>query len=95
MYNIKRGSNMNFFYDIKELGKELNPIFSKLREKVRLSANADKHYSGKIDITEVLKPFTHLTLDDKYKIIASDSAITAILQGKTYKHLPIWDKKKQ
>ena len=61
---------MKFSYNIKALEKELNPIFGKLMEKVQLSANADKHYSGKIDITEILKPFTHLTLDDKYKIIA-------------------------
>ena len=41
------------------------------------------------------KGITLKNIPDKYKIIASDSAITAILQGKTYKHLPIWDKKKQ
>lgn len=64
---------MKFFYDIKKLEKELNTIFSKLIEKVQLSANADKHHSGKIDITEILKPFTHLTLDDKYKLIAYSS----------------------
>ena len=64
---------MKFSYNIKALEKELNPIFGKLMEKVQLSANADKHYSGKIDITEILKPFTHLTLDDKYKIIAYSS----------------------
>ena len=64
---------MKFSYNIKALEKELNSIFSKLREKVQLSANADKHYSGKIDITEILKSFTHLTLDDKYKIIAYSS----------------------
>ena len=69
---------MNFSYNIKALEKELNPIFSKLREKVQLSANANKHTSGKVDITEILNPFTHLTLDDKYKIIALFSQIYGI-----------------
>jgi hypothetical protein len=41
------------------------------------------------------KGLTLKDIPDKYKKIASDSAITAILQGKTYKHLPIWDKKTQ
>lgn len=31
----------------------------------------------------------------KYKKIASDSAILAIMYNKTYKHLPMWDKHKQ
>lgn len=31
----------------------------------------------------------------KYKNIASDNAILAIFYGKTYKHLPIWNKKEQ
>ena len=64
---------MKFFYDIKALEKELNPIFCKLTEKVQLSAKADKHYSSKVEITEILKPFKHLTLDDKYKLIAYSS----------------------
>lgn len=64
---------MNFSYDIKELETRLNPIYIKLMKKVQLSANADKHYSGKIDITEILNPFTHLTFDEKYKIIAYSS----------------------
>lgn len=34
-------------------------------------------------------------IPDKYKKIASDSAINAILYGKTYKHLPIWNKKEK
>ena len=37
--------------------------------------------------------YTLTTIPQKYKDIASDSAITAILYGKTYKHLPIWNKK--
>ena len=41
---------MKFSYNIKALEKEFNPIFSKLREKVQLSANANKHYLGKVDI---------------------------------------------
>ena len=64
---------MNFYYDIKELETRLNPIYIKLMEKVQLSANADKRYSGKVDITEILKPFTHITLDDNYKLIAYSS----------------------
>lgn len=34
-------------------------------------------------------------IPDKYKKIASDSAIAAIIYNKTYKHLPKWDKKTQ
>ena len=64
---------MNFSYVIKKLEYEINPIFIKLTEKVQLYAKADKHYSGKVEITEILKPFTHITLDDKYKIIAYSS----------------------
>lgn len=64
---------MNFSYDIKKLEYDLNPIFIKLSEKVQLSAKADKHYPGKVEITEILKPFSHITLDEKYKIIAYSS----------------------
>ena len=64
---------MDFSYDVKALEKVLNPIFKKLMEKVQLSANADKHYSGKVEITEILKPFNHITLDEKYKLIAYSS----------------------
>ncbi len=64
---------MNFFYDIKKLEYELNPIFIKLMREIHSSANADKHYSGKVEITEILKPFNHITLDEKYKIIAYSS----------------------
>ena len=39
--------------------------------------------------------YTLKDIPQKYKDIASDSAITAILYGKTYKHLPIWNKKTQ
>lgn len=34
-------------------------------------------------------------IPDKYKKLASESAITAILYGRSYKHLPIWSKKEQ
>lgn len=64
---------MNFFYDVKKLEKELNPIYIKLMNKVQLAANADRHYSGEVEITELLKPFAHITLDEKYKIIAYSS----------------------
>ena len=73
---------MNFFYDIKKLEKELNPIYVELMEKVQLSATADKYYSGKVEITEILKPFTHLTLDAKYKIIAYSSSEIHGVYGK-------------
>lgn len=64
---------MKIFYDIKKLENELNPIYIGLMEKVMQSCNADKHYSGKVEITDILKPFTHITLDEKYKIIAYSS----------------------
>lgn len=64
---------MNFSYDIEKLENELNPIFIKLMKEVELSAIVDKHQSGKVEITEILKPFTHITLDEKYKIIAYSS----------------------
>lgn len=64
---------MKFFYDIKKLENELNPIYIGLMEKVMRSSAADKHYSGKVEITDILKPFTHITLDEKYKIIAYSS----------------------
>ena len=41
------------------------------------------------------KGITLKDIPQKYKDIASESAINAILSGKTYKHLPIWDKKTQ
>lgn len=41
------------------------------------------------------KGVTLKDIPQKYKNIASDSAISAILYGKTYKHLPIWDNKTQ
>lgn len=34
-------------------------------------------------------------MPQKYKDIASDNAILAIMYNKTYKHLPMWDKHKQ
>ncbi len=64
---------INFYYDIKKLECELNPIYQKLMREVQLSANADKHYSGKVDITELLKPFRHIMIDEKYKLIAYSS----------------------
>lgn len=51
------------------------------------------------EVMELRKMYSQgLTLKnipEKYKKIASDSAITAIFYGKTYKHLPIWDKKEK
>lgn len=73
---------MNFHYDIKKLECELNPIYIKLMKKVQLSATADKQCSGKVEITEILKPFTHITLDEKYKIIAYSSGEIHGVYGK-------------
>lgn len=64
---------MKFSYDLEKLKHELNPIYIKLMEKIQLSANADKRCSGKVEVTEILKPFNHITLDKKYKIIAYSS----------------------
>lgn len=41
------------------------------------------------------KGMTLKDIPEKYKQIASNSAIQAIFYGKTYKHLPIWNKKEQ
>ncbi len=60
-------------YDFFKLQRELNPIYIKLMKEVHLPANADKFHSGKVEITEILKPFTHIILDEKYKIIAYSS----------------------
>ena len=64
---------MKFFYDLKDLETRLDPIYFKLANKVQISAHADKHHSGKVDITEILQPFTHITLDEKYRIVAYSS----------------------
>ena len=61
---------MNFSYDIKKLENELNPIYIKLINEVSRASKVDKHHSGKVEITEILKPFTHIMLDEKYKIVA-------------------------
>ena len=64
---------MDFFYDIKKLEDTLNPIYTKLRERVSASSHADRHYSGMVDVTEIVKPFTRIILDDSYKLIAYSS----------------------
>lgn len=67
---------MEFSYDLKKLEQQLNPMYIELTEKIRLSSNARKHYAGKVEVTEILKPFSHITLDEKYKIIAYSSCET-------------------
>lgn len=64
---------MKFSYDVKRLENELNPIYIDLIEKVQASSKADKHYSGKVDVTKLLEPFAHLKLDENYKLIAYSS----------------------
>jgi len=64
---------MDFFYDIKAFERRLNPIYKELVREVQLSAKRDAHYAGKVDITDILKPFTHISLDDNYRIVAYSS----------------------
>lgn len=78
--------------------KELNYPIRKTYTGSKGSKNPRACFTEK-QVMELRKMYSQgLTLKDipeKYRKIASDSAITAIFYGKTYKHLPIWNKKEK
>lgn len=87
MINTGKSWNSNLSYPIRKCSNGLKG------EK-----NSQAKFTEK-QVIEIRKLYSQgKTLKDipqKYKNIASDSAIRAIMYNKTYKHLPMWDKHKQ
>ena len=68
-----RGEVMKLYYDKEKLKRNLEPIYDRLLSAIQRSSDVDTHRSGKVEITEILKPFTHLSIDEGDKLIAYSS----------------------
>ena len=73
---------MKINYKIEELKKELFPILNKLQEKIYTSSRNTiiTGISAKIFVSEIIKPFKHLTLENNFKLVSySHSTVAGVL----------------
>ncbi len=61
---------MSFYYNMKKFEKIFSTDFEKLRNEISVAAKKNKNYVGIVDVTKILKSFKHLTIDEKFRLIA-------------------------